>query len=59
MDDKRADEYSALALGCVELARELRSEHKRAVLLQMALIWTRLAERATIGDAPATAPDDS
>jgi len=42
----RVDEYRRFAEACVEMARHQESPHNRAVLLQMAYIWSRLAEQA-------------
>jgi hypothetical protein len=47
--DKR-EQYRHLAQQCLELLRTMQSEQERAMLLQMATVWTRLAERAEIGD---------
>jgi hypothetical protein len=43
---ERCDEYRHFAEACIELARHHETPQERAVLLQMALIWSRLAERA-------------
>ena len=43
---ERRDEYRRFAEGCIELARHQETPQERAILLQMALIWSRLAERA-------------
>ena len=43
---ERCDEYRRFAEACIELARHQETPQERAVLLQMALIWSRLAERA-------------
>ncbi len=42
----RCDAYRDFAAQCVELARMMDSPHDRSVMLQMALIWSRLAEYA-------------
>jgi len=43
---ERIDEYRRLAESCIEMARHQESAQERAILLQMALIWSRLAEQA-------------
>jgi hypothetical protein len=43
---ERCDEYRRFAEACVEMARHQDSPQDRAVLLQMAYIWSRLAEQA-------------
>ncbi len=42
------EEYRHFAASCLEMARTLQSAtpHERVVLLEMALLWSRLAERA-------------
>jgi hypothetical protein len=42
----RCDAYRHFSAQCLELARSMESPQDRAVLLQMALIWSRLAECA-------------
>ena len=42
----RCDEYGHFAAKCVELARRMESSRDRSVMLQMALVWSRLAEYA-------------
>ena len=43
---ERCDAYRHFAAQCVELARHMNSSYDRAVLLEMALLWSRLAELA-------------
>jgi len=43
---KRCDAYRHCAARCVELARKMDSSRDRLVLLEMALVWSRLAEYA-------------
>ena len=43
---ERCDAYRHFAAQCVELARHLHSPYDRSVLLEMALLWSRLAEHA-------------
>jgi hypothetical protein len=38
--------YRQFAAQCLEMARAMDSQHDRAVLLDMALLWSRLAELA-------------
>ena len=42
----RCDAYGRFAVKCVELARTMDSPRNRAILLQMPLVWLRLAECA-------------
>jgi len=42
----RCDEYRRFAEACIEMARQQQGPHERAILLQMAYIWSRLAEQA-------------
>ena len=42
----RCDAYGHLAANCVELARTMDSPRNRSIMLQMALVWLRLAEYA-------------
>jgi hypothetical protein len=42
----RCDDYRRFAEACLELARQQASPQERAILLQMAYIWSRLAEQA-------------
>ena len=44
---ERCDAYRHCAARCVELARRMDSPRDRLVLLEMALVWSRLAEYAT------------
>jgi hypothetical protein len=43
---ERCDAYRHFAAQCVELARHLDSPYDRTVLLEMALLWSRLAQYA-------------
>ena len=43
---ERCDAYRHFAAQCVELARNMESPYDRSVLLEMALLWSRLAEHA-------------
>jgi hypothetical protein len=40
------DGYQQFAVKCVELARRMDSPRDRSAMLEMALIWSRLAEYA-------------
>jgi len=42
----RVDAYRRYAAQCVEMARRMNSPKDRSVLLQMALLWSRLAKYA-------------
>ena len=42
----RCDAYGHFAVKCVELARTMGSTRNRSIMLQMALVWLRLAECA-------------
>jgi hypothetical protein len=45
---ERCDAYHRFAAHCIELASAMDSSHDRSILMQMALLWSRLAEyRAT------------
>jgi hypothetical protein len=41
----KSDEHRSFPSACLELAHVLNSVQERAILLQMAVIWSRLAER--------------
>ena len=43
---ERCDAYRHFAAQCVELARHTDTAYDRSVLLEMALLWSRLAEIA-------------
>jgi hypothetical protein len=42
----RCDAYRDFAAKCVELAHRTDSPRDRSIMLQMALVWSRLAEYA-------------
>ena len=44
MPDDRATEYRRLARNCLRLLQTFSSEEARAALIEMARVWTRLAE---------------
>ena len=54
MTRARADEYRRRAQECLDLAREISLERDRAVVLDMAQSWLRLAEEqeATVIQPP-------
>ena len=43
---ERCDAYRHFAAQCIELARNMVTPYDRTVLLEMALLWSRLAEIA-------------
>jgi len=42
----RCDAYRHFAAKCVELARDVDSSRDRSIMLEMARVWSRLAEYA-------------
>ena len=42
----RCDAYGHFAVKCVELARTMDSPRNRSIMLEMARVWSRLAEYA-------------
>jgi hypothetical protein len=42
----RCDAYRQFAAQCVELTRHMDTPQDRTILLEMALLWSRLAEYA-------------
>ena len=55
MVTEKSEEYRRLAATCLEMAREREQPQHRALLLQMAQIWARLAAERT-DDAEAVDP---
>src|SRR6516165_11290754 len=49
---ERCDAYRHFAVQCVELARHMETPNDRTVLLEMALLWSRLAEIAAKAASP-------
>ena len=49
---ERCDAYRHFAAQCVELARHMDTPFDRTVLLEMALLWSRLAEIAAKAALP-------
>jgi len=43
---ERRDAYRQFAARCVELARHMDRPYDRSILLEMAMMWSRLAEHA-------------
>jgi hypothetical protein len=43
----RSEVYRQFAAQCLDMARGMDSQYDRTVLLEMALLWSRLAEHAT------------
>jgi hypothetical protein len=52
----RCDAYGQFAVKCVELARTMDSPRNRSIMLQVALVWLRLAEYAAKTAARKEAP---
>jgi hypothetical protein len=48
----RVDAYRHFAAQCVALAHHTQSPHDRTLLLEMAMVWSRLAEYAAKIRAP-------
>lgn len=42
----KSEMYRQFAVECLNMARAMDSEHDRSILLEMALLWSRLAEHA-------------
>lgn len=42
----RSEAYRHFAAQCLEMARTMQSQDDRAILLEMALLWSRLADQA-------------
>jgi hypothetical protein len=42
----RSAEYRRFAVRCLEIARAMRDQRTRAVMLQMVQVWSRLADEA-------------
>ncbi len=47
---KKSEEYRRFAQECLEMARTTEDEQTRAVLIQMAQVWLRLAQALERGD---------
>ena len=55
----RADRYRNMARGQMELAAQVVQPEMRAVCLELAAMWTRLAEAAARRRAPPPAPEST
>jgi hypothetical protein len=49
---ERCDAYRHFAAQCVELARHMETPTDRTILLEMAMLWSRLAEIAAKAVSP-------
>ena len=52
MADNRASEYRRLARECLRLAQTIATEEARLALVEMARVWTRLAEEQDVSYRP-------
>jgi hypothetical protein len=50
--DNRASEYRRLARECLRLAQTIATEEARLALVEMARVWTRLAEEQDVPYRP-------
>jgi hypothetical protein len=50
--DNRAEEYRRLARECLRLVATVATEEARALLIEMARVWTRLAAQQDTPIAP-------
>jgi hypothetical protein len=58
MPDNRASEYRRLARDCLQVAKSMSTEEGRTALIEMARVWSRLAdEQEVLGQIPM--PEDS
>ncbi len=48
----KSEDYRRFAQECLDLSKTLKDERSRAVLIQMAQIWLRLAEELPNKDQP-------
>ncbi len=48
----KSEEYRRFAQECLDLSKTVKDERSRAVLIQMAQIWLRLAEELASKDQP-------
>jgi hypothetical protein len=44
-----SEEYRRFAQACLEMSRTVQSEQSRAILIQMAQVWFRLADEKQSG----------
>jgi hypothetical protein len=54
----KSEVYRQFAVECLQMARTLDSEHDRTILLEMALLWSRLAEHAMQSAASAARKEE-
>jgi hypothetical protein len=50
--DNRASEYRRLGLNCLQVAQTVSTEEGRLALIEMARVWTRLADEQDAAAAP-------
>ena len=55
--DNRASEYRRLARECLRLAQTIATEEARLALVEMARVWTRLAEEQDVPWRPMPMPE--
>ena len=58
MGDNRASEYGRLARECLRVAQTIATEEARFALVEMARVWTRLAEEQDVSWRPMPMPED-
>ena len=58
MADNRASEYRRLARECLRLAQTIATKEARLALVEMARVWTRLAEEQDVPYRPMPMPED-
>jgi hypothetical protein len=54
----RADDYRRLARECLSIARSTSAEKNRVTLIEMARIWTRLADEQAVASPPTAVVQD-
>jgi len=52
LSDNRASEYRRLARECLRLAQTIATEEARLALVEMARVWTRLADEQDVTFQP-------
>ena len=57
MADNRASEYRRLARECLRLVQTIATEEARLALVEMARVWTRLAEEQDVPFQPMAMPE--
>ena len=58
MGDNRASEYRRLARECLRVAQTIATEEARLALVEMARVWTRLAEEQDVPWRPMPMPEN-